>query len=108
MRLKADCSLPSPKRVSHIDTPATLFPSARIPIAPLYLGSLNRIDLVLFIRFYFAGLDGVSGCFSSTTSYLRPGRLYSKSLEMLEGADIKFTRSHRLDVALVQNHPIAL
>ncbi|PVF98506.1 HisG-domain-containing protein [Serendipita vermifera] len=38
----------------------------------------------------------------------KKGRLYQKSLEMLEGADIKFTRSHRLDVALVQNHPIAL
>ncbi|KAG8814066.1 ATP phosphoribosyltransferase (ATP-PRTase) (ATP-PRT) [Serendipita sp. 400] len=38
----------------------------------------------------------------------KKGRLNSKSLEMLEGADIKFTRSHRLDVCLVQNHPIAL
>ncbi|KAG8832223.1 ATP phosphoribosyltransferase (ATP-PRTase) (ATP-PRT) [Serendipita sp. 399] len=38
----------------------------------------------------------------------KKGRLYNKSLEMLEGADIKFTRSHRLDVCLVQNHPIAL
>jgi ATP phosphoribosyltransferase len=24
------------------------------------------------------------------------------------GADIKYNRAHRLDVALVQNHPIAL
>jgi len=38
----------------------------------------------------------------------KKGRLYAKSLEMLEGADIQFTRSHRLDVCLVQNHPIAL
>ncbi|CCA70806.1 probable ATP phosphoribosyltransferase [Serendipita indica DSM 11827] len=38
----------------------------------------------------------------------KKGRLYTKSLEMLEGADVKFTRSHRLDVCLVQNHPIAL
>jgi ATP phosphoribosyltransferase len=29
-------------------------------------------------------------------------------LELLQGADIQFTRSNRLDVALVRNHPIAL
>jgi hypothetical protein len=37
-----------------------------------------------------------------------PGRLYEKCLELLQGADIQFTRSNRLDVALVRNHPIAL
>lgn len=36
------------------------------------------------------------------------GRLYEKCLELLQGADIQFKRAHRLDVALVQNHPIAL
>lgn len=38
----------------------------------------------------------------------KKGRLYEKCLELLAGADIKFNRAHRLDVALVQNHPIAL
>jgi ATP phosphoribosyltransferase len=37
-----------------------------------------------------------------------PGRLYEKCLELLQGADIQFKRAHRLDVALVQNHPMAL
>jgi hypothetical protein len=37
-----------------------------------------------------------------------PGRLHEKCVELLAGADIKFNRQHRLDVALVQNHPIAL
>lgn len=36
------------------------------------------------------------------------GRLYEKCLELLQGADVQFTRSHRLDVCLVRNHPIAL
>ncbi|GJJ15731.1 hypothetical protein Clacol_010009 [Clathrus columnatus] len=35
-------------------------------------------------------------------------RLYEKTLELLTGADIQFRRSHRLDVCLVLNHPIAL
>ncbi|KAF8519701.1 HisG-domain-containing protein [Gautieria morchelliformis] len=38
----------------------------------------------------------------------KKGRLYEKTLELLSGADIQFTRSHRLDVCLVGNHPIAL
>ncbi|KAL1409097.1 ATP phosphoribosyltransferase (ATP-PRTase) (ATP-PRT) [Vanrija albida] len=38
----------------------------------------------------------------------KKGRLYEKTVELLAGADIKFNRAHRLDVALVQNHPIAL
>lgn len=38
----------------------------------------------------------------------KKGRLYEKCLELLQGADIQFKRAHRLDVALVQNHPIAL
>ncbi|KAJ9104319.1 hypothetical protein QFC19_003959 [Naganishia cerealis] len=38
----------------------------------------------------------------------KKGRLHEKCLELLAGADIKFNRQHRLDVALVQNHPIAL
>jgi ATP phosphoribosyltransferase len=29
-------------------------------------------------------------------------------LELLQGADVQFKRAHRLDVALVHNHPIAL
>lgn len=37
-----------------------------------------------------------------------PGRLYEKCLELLSGADIQFKRQNRLDVALVQNHPMAL
>ncbi|PWY97882.1 putative ATP phosphoribosyltransferase [Testicularia cyperi] len=38
----------------------------------------------------------------------KKGRLYEKCLEILAGADIQFKRQHRLDVALVQNLPIAL
>ncbi|KAK0543526.1 ATP phosphoribosyltransferase (ATP-PRTase) (ATP-PRT) [Tilletia horrida] len=38
----------------------------------------------------------------------KKGRLYEKCLELLSGADIQFKRAHRLDVALVQNLPIAL
>lgn len=38
----------------------------------------------------------------------KKGRLYEKCLEILAGADIQFKRQHRLDVALVQNFPIAL
>ncbi|KDN37537.1 putative ATP phosphoribosyltransferase [Tilletiaria anomala UBC 951] len=38
----------------------------------------------------------------------KKGRLYEKCLELLQGADIQFKRQHRLDVALVQNLPIAL
>jgi len=34
--------------------------------------------------------------------------LYEKCLELLAGADIQFTRSHRLDVCLVRNHNMAL
>jgi len=37
-----------------------------------------------------------------------PGRLFDTCTELLAGADIKFFRSHRLDVCKVQNHPIAL
>ncbi|KAG8690620.1 ATP phosphoribosyltransferase (ATP-PRTase) (ATP-PRT) [Ceratobasidium sp. 395] len=38
----------------------------------------------------------------------KKGRLYEKSLALLAGADIQFTRSHRLDVCLVTNHNVAL
>ncbi|PWN89512.1 HisG-domain-containing protein [Acaromyces ingoldii] len=38
----------------------------------------------------------------------KKGRLYEKCLELLGGADIQFKRQHRLDVALVQNHNMAL
>ncbi|ORY26871.1 ATP phosphoribosyltransferase [Naematelia encephala] len=38
----------------------------------------------------------------------KKGRLMEKTLELLAGADVKYNRAHRLDVALVQNHPIAL
>ncbi|WVN88700.1 ATP phosphoribosyltransferase [Cryptococcus depauperatus CBS 7841] len=38
----------------------------------------------------------------------KKGRLHEKCLELLVGADIKYNRAHRLDVALVQNMPIAL
>jgi len=38
----------------------------------------------------------------------KKGRLYEKCLGLLSGADIQFTRSQRLDVCLVRNHPIAL
>ena len=40
--------------------------------------------------------------------FFSAGRLYEKCLELLQGADIQFKRQHRLDVALVQNMPIAL
>lgn len=42
------------------------------------------------------------------TDKLCLGRLYEKCLELLKGADIQFIRSHRLDVALVRNHNMAL
>ncbi|KAI9448922.1 ATP phosphoribosyltransferase [Russula earlei] len=38
----------------------------------------------------------------------KKGRLHEKCLELLAGADIQFNRPNRLDVCLVQNHPIAL
>lgn len=38
----------------------------------------------------------------------KKGRLYEKCLSILSGADIQFRRHNRLDVCLVQNHPIAL
>ncbi|GAA5977456.1 hypothetical protein JCM10908_004985 [Rhodotorula pacifica] len=38
----------------------------------------------------------------------KKGRLYEKCLQLLAGADIQFTRSHRLDVCLVRNHNMAL
>lgn len=38
----------------------------------------------------------------------KKGRLYEKCLELLAGADVQFTRSHRLDVCLVRNHKMAL
>jgi ATP phosphoribosyltransferase len=38
----------------------------------------------------------------------KKGRLYEKAVQLLAGADIKYNRAHRLDVALVQNYPIAL
>lgn len=38
----------------------------------------------------------------------KKGRLYEKCLQFLEGADIKFARSHRLDIALSVNLPVAL
>lgn len=38
----------------------------------------------------------------------KKGRLAEKCLELLSGADIQFSRSHRLDVCLVTNHDIAL
>lgn len=42
------------------------------------------------------------------TSPQTEGRLLEKTLQLLEGADISFHRSPRLDIALVKNHPIAL
>lgn len=49
-------------------------------------------------------------CTGSTQTLDLPttGRLYEKCLELLAGADIQFRRQNRLDVALVQNHPMAL
>ncbi|KAH9037005.1 ATP phosphoribosyltransferase [Lactarius pseudohatsudake] len=38
----------------------------------------------------------------------KKGRLHEKCLTLLAGADIQFRRPNRLDVCLVQNHPIAL
>ncbi|EJD39294.1 HisG-domain-containing protein [Auricularia subglabra TFB-10046 SS5] len=38
----------------------------------------------------------------------KKGRLAEKCLELLAGADVQFSRSHRLDVCLVTNHNIAL
>ncbi|KAK9896674.1 ATP phosphoribosyltransferase [Cystobasidium minutum MCA 4210] len=38
----------------------------------------------------------------------KKGRLYEQCLTLLSGADIQFTRSHRLDVCLVRNHNLAL
>ncbi|KZW02549.1 HisG-domain-containing protein [Exidia glandulosa HHB12029] len=38
----------------------------------------------------------------------KKGRLAEKCLEILAGADIQFSRSHRLDVCLATNHNIAL
>lgn len=38
----------------------------------------------------------------------KKGRLYEHCLTLLSGADIQFTRSHRLDVCLVRNHNLAL
>lgn len=38
----------------------------------------------------------------------KKGRLYEKCLQFLEGADIKFARNHRLDIALSVNLPVAL
>jgi ATP phosphoribosyltransferase len=38
----------------------------------------------------------------------KKGRLYEKCIELLAGADVQFTRSNRLDICLVRNHPLAL
>ncbi|KAL8698777.1 MAG: hypothetical protein Q9201_006382 [Fulgogasparrea decipioides] len=38
----------------------------------------------------------------------KKGRLQQAALDVLAGADIQFRRGHRLDIALVKNHPIAL
>jgi len=38
----------------------------------------------------------------------KKGRLYEKSVQMLAGADIQYSRSHRMDICLVANHPMAL
>lgn len=38
----------------------------------------------------------------------KKGRLHERCLALLAGADIQFHRPNRLDVCLVQNHPIAL
>ena len=38
----------------------------------------------------------------------KKGRLYEKCLQFLEGADVKFARNHRLDIALSVNQPVAL
>ncbi|KAI4130736.1 MAG: hypothetical protein LQ338_001572 [Usnochroma carphineum] len=38
----------------------------------------------------------------------KKGRLQQAALDLLAGSDIQFRRDHRLDIALVKNHPIAL
>ncbi|CAO1600726.1 ATP phosphoribosyltransferase (ATP-PRTase) (ATP-PRT) [Xanthoria calcicola] len=38
----------------------------------------------------------------------KKGRLQQATLDLLAGSDIQFRRDHRLDIALVKNHPIAL
>lgn len=38
----------------------------------------------------------------------KKGRLYDKAIQLLEGADIQFRRSSRLDIAISTNLPIAL
>ncbi|KAL8756622.1 MAG: hypothetical protein Q9199_002809 [Rusavskia elegans] len=38
----------------------------------------------------------------------KKGRLQQAALDLLDGSDIQFRRDHRLDIALVKNHPIAL
>ncbi|KAL8692223.1 MAG: hypothetical protein Q9224_004004, partial [Gallowayella concinna] len=38
----------------------------------------------------------------------KKGRLQQTALDLLDGSDIQFRRDHRLDIALVKNHPIAL
>lgn len=38
----------------------------------------------------------------------KKGRLHEKCLQFLEGADIKFSRDHRSDIALSTNLPVAL
>ncbi|KAH9463267.1 hypothetical protein Pst134EA_015352 [Puccinia striiformis f. sp. tritici] len=52
----------------------------------------------------------LADCLSDRLLFAIPkkGRLYEKCLEVLSGADIKFSRSHRLDVCLVGNHQMAL
>ncbi|CAN6609233.1 ATP phosphoribosyltransferase [Trichomonascus vanleenenianus] len=38
----------------------------------------------------------------------KKGRLYQKAIQLLEGADIQFHRSNRLDIAISTNLPVAL
>jgi len=38
----------------------------------------------------------------------KKGRLHEQTLKVLAGADIRFSRTHRLDVCLIANHPMAL
>lgn len=42
------------------------------------------------------------------TNTLAEGRLYEKCCELLNGADVQFRRSNRLDIALSTNLPVAL
>lgn len=42
------------------------------------------------------------------TDNITEGRLQQATLDLLAGSDIQFRRDHRLDIALVKNHPIAL